>query len=76
MSVQYMVKAFLPKVAGCGASDKGWDEQRCKQFEDFLNEHAQNGWRLHSSDFRAVVNSGCGGAKGNWLVCTFEKVTS
>jgi hypothetical protein len=73
MAVRYMVKAFLPKVAGCGASDNGWDAVRCKQFEDFLNEHAVGGWRLHSSDFRAVVGKGCGGGTGQWLVCTFEK---
>lgn len=73
MAVQYMVKAFVPKVAGCGAKDNGWDEQRCEQFQDFLNMHATDGWRLHSSDFREVTATGCGGDKGVWLVCTFEK---
>ena len=73
MSVQYMVKAFAPKVAGCGAKDSGWDEARCTQFQEFLNTHAVDGWRFHSSDFRQVTVQGCGGGKGNWLVCTFER---
>lgn len=73
MAVQYMVRAFAPKVAGCGGTDNGWDEVRCKQFEDFLNVHATDGWRLHSSEFRSVVAQGCGGGKGQWLVCTFER---
>ncbi|WP_295448694.1 DUF4177 domain-containing protein [uncultured Thiodictyon sp.] len=73
MAVRYMVRAFLPKVAGCGAQDNGWDAGRCQQFEEFLNAHAVNGWRLHSSEHRQVVAQGCGGGKGAWLVCTFEK---
>jgi hypothetical protein len=75
MAYEYMVRAFLPKVSGCGASDQGWDEQRCKQFESFLNSHASQGWKLHSSEFRSVTAKGCGGGQGNWLVCTFEKTT-
>lgn len=73
MAHRYMVKAFVPTISGCGASDKGWDEVRCKQFEDFLNTHSVDGWKLHSSDFRQVVGKGCGGTKGAWLVCTFER---
>lgn len=73
MAVQYMVKAFIPKVSGCGAKDNGWDDLRCQQFQDFLNQYAVNGWRLHSSEFRQVTVKGCGGGQGSWLVCTFEK---
>ncbi len=73
MSVQYMVKAFVPKVAGCGAQDAGWDDKRCNQFENFVNTHAIGGWRLHSSEYRKVAVKGCGGANGAWLVCIFEK---
>lgn len=73
MAVQYMVKAFVPKVSGCGAQDHGWDEVRCKQFEDFLNTHAVDGWRFHSSEYREVTIKGCFASKGVWLVCTFEK---
>lgn len=73
MAFQYMVKAFVPTVNGCGAKDNGWDEKRCGQFADFLNSHAINGWRLHSSEFREVAVQGCNGGKGAWLVCTFEK---
>ena len=75
MAVEYKAKAFVPKVQGCGAADNGWDDARCRQFEDFLNSHAVDGWRFHSSDFRTVTVSGCGGGKGSWLVCTFEKAT-
>lgn len=73
MAVQYMVKAFIPTVSGCGAKDNGWDDVRCQQFQDFLNTHATDGWRLHSSDYRVVAVKGCGGNSGSWLVCTFEK---
>jgi hypothetical protein len=73
MAVRYMVKAFVPAISGCGGKDSGWDEKRCKQFEDFLNTHAVGGWRLHSSEYRQVVVKGCGGGSGAWLVCTFEK---
>lgn len=73
MAVRYMVKAFAPKVAGCGAEDSGWDTTRCDQFENFVNSHATDGWRLHSSEYRQVTIKGCGGGNGTWLVCTFEK---
>lgn len=73
MQVQYMVKSFVPKVSGCGAQDNGWDQQRCSQFETFLNDQAREGWKLHSSEFRAVTIKGCSGGKGSWLVCIFEK---
>lgn len=71
--MQYMVKAFVPNIAGCGGTDKGWDDTRCNQFEEFLNKYASNGWILHSSDYREVTVQGCGGGKGAWLVCTFQK---
>jgi hypothetical protein len=73
MTVQYTVKAFVPKISGCGAQDNGWDEIRCKQYEDFLNKNAVDGWRFHSSEYRTVTTKGCGNNKGAWLVCTFEK---
>ena len=73
MTVQYKVKAFVPTVSGCGAQDKGWDELRCEQFQDFLNANALDGWCFHSSEYREVALKGCGGNKGAWLVCTFEK---
>ncbi len=74
MTVQYMVKAFVPKISGCGATDNGWDDIRCQQYEDFLNRYAVDGWRFHSSEFRTVTAKGCGNNKGAWLVCTFEKI--
>ena len=73
MAVEYMVKAFVPKISGCGAQDSGWDEVRCQQFQGFLNTHATNGWRFHSSEYREVTVKGCSGSKGAWLICTFEK---
>lgn len=73
--MQYKVKAFVPKVSGCGAQDNGWDEVRCAQFEAFLNENAVDGWRFHSSEYREVTVKGCSGSKGAWLVCTFEKAS-
>ena len=73
MASMYMVRAFVPTISGCGAQDNGWDEVRCKQFEDFLNANAVSGWRLHSSEYRQVVSRGCGGGKAAWLVCTFER---
>ena len=75
MAVEYKVKAFVPKVSGCGAQDNGWDATRCTQFEQFLNQHSQDGWRLHSSEYRSVTVQGCGGGKGSWLVCIFEKTS-
>jgi len=68
-----MVKTFVPKVAGCGAKDSGWDVARCSQFEDFVKRHAIDGWRLHSSEYRQVTVKGCGGGNGAWLVCIFEQ---
>ena len=73
MGFTYKVDSFLPKVDGCGAQDNGWDINRCAQYQEFLNEYAAQGWRLHSSEFREVKVTGCGGSKGAWLVCTFEK---
>jgi hypothetical protein len=73
MSFIYKVDTFVPKVSGCGAQDNGWDQVRCGQYQTFLNEYAEKGWRLHSSDFRQVNVAGCGKSKGAWLVCVFEK---
>lgn len=73
MAIEYKVKTFIPKVSGCGAQDKGWDDHRCLQYEVFLNDHVADGWRLHSSEFRAALAVGCGGGKGNVLVCVFER---
>lgn len=75
MGVQYKVLSFVPKVSGCGAKDTGWDQKRCEQFQSFLNSHAQDGWKLHSSEYRQVTVKGCGGGQGAWLVCIFEKAT-
>ena len=77
MVPEYKVVAFLPAVAGCGASDKGWDRDRCSQFENFLNQHTAGGWRLHSSEYRTVTAStGCGSTQAAWLVCIFERIRS
>jgi hypothetical protein len=73
MAKRYMVRAFLPTVAGCGAKDNGWDDVRCKQFEEFLNSYAVEGWTFHSSEYREVISKGCAGGRGAWLVCTFER---
>ena len=73
MNFAYKVDTFVPKISGCGAQDNGWDEKRCKQYQDFLNGYAAQGWKLHSSDFREVTVAGCAGNKGAWLVCVFEK---
>lgn len=73
MPVTYKVDTFIPTVSGCGAKDNGWDDKRCEQFQNFLNKYAENGWRLHSCDFREVTVAGCGCGKGAWLVCIFEK---
>lgn len=74
MKVEYKVDTFVPKVEGCGAKDNGWDKKRCQQYEIFLNEHASQGWKLHSSEFREATVAGCSGSKGIWLVCVFEKL--
>lgn len=77
MSKEYKVKAFLPTIKGCGAQDKGWNDERCQQFELFLNENTTEGWILHSYEYRSVsMQSGCGSDNGSWLVCVFEKLAS
>ena len=78
MKYEYMVTAFIPKIIGCGNSDVGWTPERCKQFQDFLNFHASNGWKLHSKDYRSVLKFiGCSGkSNGHQLVCTFERVVN
>lgn len=75
MGSVYMVKAFVPRIYGLAAKDNGWDEERCRQFEDFLNANAANGWRLHSSDCLTGERRGLGRGKATWLVCTFERQT-
>jgi hypothetical protein len=60
MEIEYKVKAFVPKIAGCGGKDNGWDEVRCAQYSEFLNEHAQHGWKLHSSEYRTVKSKNSG----------------
>lgn len=69
----YLVKPFIPKISGCGATDHGWDDERCKQFQDFLNRNCVNGWRYHSSEYRQAIAGGCFGSRGERLVCVFEK---
>ena len=71
--VQYHVDAFVPPASGCSTSDSGWDPKRCEDFTAFLNHYADQGWRLHSSEYREVLTKGCGGGKGAWLVCVFER---
>ncbi len=73
MKYTYKIASFVPKVKGCGAQDNGWDQQRCEQFQLFLNSHADEGWKLHSTEYRNVIVKGCGGKNGNLLICTFEK---
>lgn len=75
MNVEYQVSTFIPKVKGCGTMDMGWDDERCAQYEAFLNKHAKNGWKLHSSEYREVTVKGCAASKGIWLVCVFEKIS-
>ncbi len=72
-NIEYKVKSYVPKLKGCGAVDHGWDEKRCKDFENFLNSESKGGWALHSSDYREVTIKGCGGGKGIWLVCVFQR---
>ena len=63
MKHEYRVGAFVPTVKECGAEDKGWDQERCAQFEGYLNQKASEGWKLHSTEYREVaVSSGCAGA--------------
>ena len=73
MSLSYKVDTFVPKVSGCGAQDTGWDDKRCHQYQEFLNNYSSQGWKLHSIDFREVTMTGCNSNKGSWLVCVFEK---
>lgn len=73
MAYRYKVEVFVPKVAGCGASDRGWNEERCQQYEQFLNRHAADGWKLHTAEYRTVTAKGCGESRGTWLVCVFER---
>lgn len=73
MAAEYKVKSFIPKVSGCGSQDTGWDNGRCLQYEEFLNRHSQDGWKLHSSEFRQATVAGCGGGQGAVLVCVFER---
>lgn len=75
MAYEYTVSTFKPTVKGCGATDKGWNKERCDQFAEFLNNYAQEGWRLHSQEYREVKMGGCSGGKGATLVCTFERKT-
>ncbi|RYZ77052.1 MAG: hypothetical protein EOP05_03120 [Proteobacteria bacterium] len=74
MANEYKVKAFVPTVKGCGATDDGWGPERCLDFQNFLNVETADGWRLHSSEYRTLtVKKGCGASTGSWLVCVFEK---
>ncbi len=74
MEYIYKVDVFVPKVAGCGASDVGWDKERCLQFQGFLNANGSAGWRLSSTEYRQVTTpGGCGNNSGAWLVCIFER---
>ena len=74
MTFEYVVDTFVPTVKGCGAEDKGWDPERCAQYQKFLNSYASKGWRLHKADYREVKSAGgCGTTSGAWLVCVFEK---
>ena len=72
MAVEYKVKAYVPKLKGCGSVDLGWDEGRCNDFQSFINQHAKEGWTLHSYEYRQVAAKGCGSTRGAWLVCVFE----
>lgn len=70
----YHVDAFVPPQIGCMKRDPGWSPKRCKEFGEFLNHYASQGWRLHSCEYRDVnMERGCSGVKGQWLVCVFEK---
>ncbi|MBJ6760691.1 DUF4177 domain-containing protein [Myxococcaceae bacterium JPH2] len=71
---EYHVDAFVPPAPGCGAQESGWSPKRCGDFAKFLNGYAAQGWKLHSSEYRAVTSTqGCGTTKGSWLVCVFER---
>ncbi len=74
---EYHVDAFAPAAPGCLQQDQGWDRARCEQFKAFLNAYAQQGWKLHSCEYRSVLASkGCGKGKAVWLVCVFEHQNS
>jgi hypothetical protein len=71
---EYHVDAFVPPSSGCGSTESGWSPARCADFAKFLNNYASQGWKLHSSEYRAVtMNKGCGSNTGSWLVCVFER---
>ena len=76
MHTEYKVTTFVPKPPSFGARflrvDRGWDQHRCAHFQQFLNQHAAEGWRLHSmqtADTIATKTPGSGGC----LLCVFEK---
>lgn len=75
MKYDYKVEVFTPTIKGCGAQDKGWDEERCGQFQAFLNQRASEGYKLHSTEYREVkAAAGCLGATTSaWMVCVFER---
>jgi hypothetical protein len=73
MKADYKVRAYIPTVKGCGATDMGWDESRCTDFENFLAKETNDGWLLHSYEYRTLTTKGCGGGTGAWLVCVFER---
>lgn len=75
MKYDYKVETFVPTVKGCGATDQGWDEARCGQFQSFLNERAAAGYKLHSMEYRETKGAaGClGQTTSVTLVCVFER---
>ncbi len=79
MPTDYKVVPFLPDASGVVTKflriDRGWDGQRCAQFEAFLNKHAKDGWQLHSSDLReSIIAKRRGASKGLLLVCVFARI--
>lgn len=73
--MKYKVMSFQPSIAGCGGTDKGWDIERCNQFQNFLNTECGEEWKLHSYEYRTVnAAQGCSSSKGAWLVCIFERI--
>jgi hypothetical protein len=71
---EYHVDAFIPNASGCGKTDTGWDPKRCSEFTAFLNNYSEQGYKLHSCEYRSVsVKAGCGNQSGSWLVCVFER---
>ncbi len=71
--MEYRVVAYKPNIKGCFSTDKGWDEKRCQDFQDFINSYAKDGWKLHSCEYRNVKVEGCLGGFGTLLVCIFER---